>query len=174
MRTSRHQGSKKAPQDFSHRAFMYDIQLFAWFRFPDHPCYHYIRKRKSCRPRLFFSAMVGSAISASASSGTPGSLRFSYTTIIHIGALDFRSKVSTSHRTAFCSFLWCPAIPASCQPACHGSLRFSLHYNYTHRRTGFLSKSFHAANVGITNAVISGGEGRNHRRFIPPSCSCSP
>ena len=31
---------------------------------------------------------------ASASSGGPGSLRFSYTIIIHIGALDFRSKVS--------------------------------------------------------------------------------
>ena len=54
----------------------------------------------------------------------PGSLRFSYTIIIHIGALDFCSKVSTGHRTAFCSVPWCPAVPSSRPPACHGSLAF--------------------------------------------------
>ena len=37
--------------------------------------------------------------------------------------------------------------------------RFSLHYNYTHRRTGFSAKSFQAANVGITKAVILDAKG---------------
>ena len=117
MRASRHQGIKKAPQDFSRRAFMYDIQLCAWSRFPVHLCYHYIRKRKGGRPRFYSSDLVGSAISVSASSGTPVPFVF-------------------------------------------------LHYNYTHRRTGFLLKSFH----GSSDCVLtSRGVRQFHLHARPPS-----
>ena len=57
-------------------------------------------------------------------SGSPGSLRFSYTIIIHIAALDFRSKVSMGLWAAYCNVLRCPLVSTS-RPASLAAFAFS-------------------------------------------------